>query len=81
VRRGPPWLIVDNEGVEVAVATMLDGGCKLRYTWVNGGGFRVLLQLGWGEDEVSQPWIGEERHEERPSPAMAVASPSSDKRT
>jgi hypothetical protein len=34
----------------------------------------VLLQLGWGEDEASQPWIGEEQHEERPSPAMAAAT-------
>jgi hypothetical protein len=75
VRQGPPWLIVDNEGVEAAVATMLDGSCELRYTRVNGGSFRVLLQLGWGEDEVSQLWIGEERHEERPSLAMAAASP------
>jgi hypothetical protein len=40
----------------------------------NIGGFRVLLQLGWGEDEASQPWIGEEQHEERPSPAMAAAT-------
>jgi hypothetical protein len=32
----------------------------------NIGGFWVLLQLGWGEDEASQPWIGEE--------AMAAAT-------
>jgi hypothetical protein len=43
---------------------------------VNDGGFRVLLQLGWGEEEVRKPWVGEERHSERISPAMAVAAAS-----
>jgi hypothetical protein len=44
---------------------------------VNDDGFRVLLQLGWGEQEVGKPWVGEEQHKERLSPAMAaaVASP------
>jgi hypothetical protein len=40
---------------------------------VNSGGFRVLLQLEWGEEEVRKSWIGEERHKERLSLAMAAS--------
>jgi hypothetical protein len=54
VRRDSPWRVVDDEGAEAAA---LDGGGKLQCTPRNVGGFWVLLQLGWGEDEVSQPWI------------------------
>jgi hypothetical protein len=52
------------------------GGGELRCTPVNGGGFRVVLQPGWGEDEVSNPGIGGQRHEERPPPTMAAAAAS-----
>jgi hypothetical protein len=55
----------------------LDSGGELRCTLGNGSSFQVLLQLRWGEDEVSQLWIGEEWHEERPSPSMVVVAASS----
>jgi hypothetical protein len=42
-------------------------------TPLNDNDFWVLLQLGWGEEEVRKPWVGEARHKERPSPAMAAA--------
>jgi hypothetical protein len=48
-------------GPSVAV---LGGGGKLRCTPMNDGKFQVLLQPGWGKDEVSNPMIGRERHEE-----------------
>jgi hypothetical protein len=55
---------------------LLDGGDGLRFTLVNGSGFRVLLHLGWGGDEVSNLWIGGERHKERPPLAIAAAATS-----
>jgi hypothetical protein len=51
---------------------------------VDGGGFRVLLQLGKDEEEVSHPRIGEEGTRESSSPSMTVVvvlqrvSPKSD---
>jgi hypothetical protein len=47
-------------GAEAVSAAVLDGEGKLRCPPVNGDSFRVLLQLGWGEDEVSEPRIGGE---------------------
>jgi hypothetical protein len=51
---------------------------------VDGGGFRVLLQLGKDEEEVIHPRIGEEGTRESSSPSMTVVvvlqrvSPKSD---
>jgi hypothetical protein len=60
-----------------ASAVVLDGGGELWCPLVNGGSFRVLLELGWGKDEVSKLRIGGEWREERPSLALAVVAASS----
>jgi hypothetical protein len=41
---------------------------------VSGGGLQVVLWLRWGKDKVSRLVIGEERHDERPTPAMAATA-------
>jgi hypothetical protein len=48
-----------------------------RRTPVVSGSIWADLTHGWGEDELSKPGIGEERHEEGPSPVMVVAAASS----
>jgi hypothetical protein len=71
---GSPWRVVDDKGGGAAAAAALDGGDELRCTL---GEYRQLPGAPTarvGEDEASQPWIGEEQHEEKPSPAMAAAT-------